>query len=99
MSSSLYATLPDTSETSFAREMTAMQSEVNAHSGHVTLQEMHGCLYCSSKASLIRCCDPNLLYLLLLLLHLQGKQQLEEHLCCWSWVVLGGSGWFWMSSR
>lgn len=29
MSSSLYSTLSDTSETSFAREMTDMQSEVN----------------------------------------------------------------------
>lgn len=28
MSGSLYATLPDTSETSFAREMTDLQSEV-----------------------------------------------------------------------
>lgn len=28
MSSSLYSTLPDTSETSFAREMSDMQSEV-----------------------------------------------------------------------
>lgn len=60
MSNSLYATLPHTSQTSFVREMTALQSEVNTHEGHVTSQEMHSSLYCCCRVWLQQqiCINP-----------------------------------------
>lgn len=44
MCSSLFSILPQTSQTSFAREMSVMQSDVNTHEGHVTSQKMLSCL-------------------------------------------------------